>query len=82
MARLFSDEELRSIIEAVFSYYKKRSILKCEFHRFLSSKGFGDEDIEGAWFQAYRRGFVEVGVCLVGSRPELVMFRLKDFEGD
>ncbi|RLF05280.1 MAG: hypothetical protein DRJ60_05845 [Thermoprotei archaeon] len=82
MTRLFSDEELKSIIEAVFNHYKKRNILKREFHRFLSSKGFSDEDIEAAWFQAYKRGLVETGICLVGTKPELVMFRPKDFEED
>lgn len=54
--------------------------MKREFHRFLSSKGFSDEDIEAAWFQAYKRSLVETGICLVGTKPELVMFRPKDFE--
>ena len=73
MTRTFTDEELRKIIDMLFSHFKKPWILEREFRPYLKAKGYTDEEIDEIWFQALRKGLINIGGTYVGRQREFLI---------
>ena len=75
MGRQFSFEELKDIIDRLFNHYEKRIITEREFRLFLKGLGFSDEDVDGIWFQAFKRGLIDLGVEQVGNKYVMAILK-------
>jgi len=54
--------KLKKLIQEVFKYYNKKTILRKEFEEYFLKKGMTREEVNELWSKAHSKGLIEIEV--------------------